>query len=115
MLRAKLRELELAQRLWVIARSDEVPHGKPAPDVFLEAARKMGVAAADCIAFEDAPMGLVAAGRAGIPLFGAGALIAGAFWTLAWLAPRPGEPLFIAGLATAAGGCCRWLAHRTGG
>jgi alpha-1,6-mannosyltransferase len=45
-----------------------------------------------------------AAGRAGIPLFGAGAIIAGAFWTLAWLAPRPGEPLFIAGLATAAGG-----------
>jgi alpha-1,6-mannosyltransferase len=45
-----------------------------------------------------------AASRAGIPLFGAGAVIAGAFWTLAWLAPRPGEPLFIGGIATAAGG-----------
>jgi beta-phosphoglucomutase len=61
-----LRELGLSRRLSVIARSDEVPHGKPAPDVFLEAARKMGVAAADCVAFEDAPMGLVAAGRAGM-------------------------------------------------
>lgn len=61
-----LRELGLSARLPTIARSDEVPHGKPAPDVFLEAARKIGVAAADCIAFEDAPMGLVAAGRAGM-------------------------------------------------
>ena len=61
-----LRELGLDTRLTAIARSDEVPHGKPAPDVFLEAARKMGVEAADCLAFEDAPMGLVAAGRAGM-------------------------------------------------
>ena len=41
-----LRELELASRLTVIARSDEVAHGKPEPDVFLEAARKLGVDAA---------------------------------------------------------------------
>jgi beta-phosphoglucomutase len=61
-----LRELGLTQRLAVIARSDEVAHGKPEPDVFLEAARKLGVPAAECIAFEDAPMGLVAAGRAGM-------------------------------------------------
>ena len=61
-----LRELELASRLTVIARSDEVAHGKPEPDVFLEAARKLGVDAADCVAFEDAPMGVVAAVRAGM-------------------------------------------------
>jgi HAD superfamily hydrolase (TIGR01509 family) len=61
-----LRELGLAARLAVIARSDEVPHGKPEPDVFLEAARKLGVTATDCVAFEDAPMGVVAAGRAGM-------------------------------------------------
>jgi HAD superfamily hydrolase (TIGR01509 family) len=61
-----LRELGLTERLAVIARSDEVPHGKPEPDVFLEAARKLGVAATECVAFEDAPMGLVAAGRAGM-------------------------------------------------
>jgi beta-phosphoglucomutase len=61
-----LRELGLSRRLAVIARSDEVAHGKPEPDVFLEAARKLGVAAADCVAFEDAPMGVVAAGRAGM-------------------------------------------------
>jgi HAD superfamily hydrolase (TIGR01509 family) len=61
-----LHELGLAQRLAVVARSDEVAHGKPEPDVFLEAARKLGVAARDCLAFEDAPMGLVSAGRAGM-------------------------------------------------
>jgi beta-phosphoglucomutase len=61
-----LRELGLSERLAIIARSDEVPHGKPEPDVFLEAARKLGVRAADCVAFEDAPMGLVSAGRAGM-------------------------------------------------
>jgi beta-phosphoglucomutase-like phosphatase (HAD superfamily) len=43
-----------------------VPHGKPEPDVFLEAARKLGVDAAECVAFEDAPMGVVAAARAGM-------------------------------------------------
>jgi beta-phosphoglucomutase-like phosphatase (HAD superfamily) len=43
-----------------------VPRGKPEPDVFLEAARKLGVAPTDCVAFEDAPMGVVAAGRAGM-------------------------------------------------
>ena len=61
-----LRELDLASRLTVIARSDEVAHGKPEPDVFLEAARKLGVDASDCVAFEDAPMGIVAAARAGM-------------------------------------------------
>jgi beta-phosphoglucomutase len=61
-----LRELGLAERLSVIARSDEVAHGKPEPDVFLEAARKLGVDPTACIAFEDAPMGVVAAGRAGM-------------------------------------------------
>jgi beta-phosphoglucomutase len=61
-----LRELGLAERLAVIARSDEVAHGKPEPDVFLEAARKLGVNAADCVAFEDAPIGVVAAARAGM-------------------------------------------------
>ena len=61
-----LHELGFSARLTVIARSDEVPHGKPEPDVFLEAARKLGVAATDCIAFEDAPMGVVAAARAGM-------------------------------------------------
>ncbi|MBK1713802.1 HAD family hydrolase [Rubrivivax gelatinosus] len=40
--------------------------GKPHPDIFLEAARRLGVAADDCLVFEDAPLGVEAAGRAGM-------------------------------------------------
>ena len=40
--------------------------GKPHPDIFLEAARRLGVASSDCIVFEDAPLGIEAARRAGM-------------------------------------------------
>ena len=40
--------------------------GKPHPDIFLEAARRLGVAAADCLVFEDAPLGVEAARRGGM-------------------------------------------------
>jgi len=45
---------------------DERLRGKPHPDIFLEAARRLGVAPADCIVFEDAPLGIEAAHRAGM-------------------------------------------------
>ena len=44
----------------------DVTRGKPAPDIFLEAARRMGVAPAQCLVFEDAPLGIEAARRAGM-------------------------------------------------
>jgi len=40
--------------------------GKPHPDIFVEAARRLGVPAADCLVFEDAPLGIEAARRAGM-------------------------------------------------
>ena len=40
--------------------------GKPHPDIFLEAARRLGVAPADCVVFEDAPLGIEGARRAGM-------------------------------------------------
>jgi beta-phosphoglucomutase len=61
-----LAEIGLADRLRTIVRGDEVPRGKPAPDVFLHAANRLGVAAADCLAFEDAPIGVAAAVAAGM-------------------------------------------------
>jgi beta-phosphoglucomutase len=61
-----LAELELAAEFPVIVRGDEVARGKPAPDVFIEAARRLGVDAADCLVFEDAPMGIEAAQAAGM-------------------------------------------------
>ena len=39
---------------------------KPSPDVFLEAARRLGVAAGECHVFEDGDPGIIAAQRAGM-------------------------------------------------
>jgi pseudouridine-5'-monophosphatase len=47
----------------------EVASGKPAPDLFLVAARRLGIAAHDCWAFEDSPAGAVAARAAGCRVF----------------------------------------------
>jgi HAD superfamily hydrolase (TIGR01509 family) len=49
----------------VIVAAD-VSHGKPAPDMFLLAAERMGVAPERCLVFEDAAAGLLAAERAGM-------------------------------------------------
>jgi HAD superfamily hydrolase (TIGR01509 family) len=46
--------------------SEEVPRGKPSPDVYLEAARRLGVAPADCAAVEDSANGIRAAKAAGM-------------------------------------------------
>ena len=49
----------------VVVASD-VPRGKPAPDIFLEAARRMGVRPERCVVFEDTDEGLEAARAAGM-------------------------------------------------
>ena len=53
-----------------VVGGDEGLPGKPEPAIFLEAARRMGVHAADCIVFEDAPFGIEAARRAGMRAVG---------------------------------------------
>ena len=45
--------------------AEDVTRGKPAPDCVLLAAERLGVAAADCLMFEDAPAGIQAAEAAG--------------------------------------------------
>jgi HAD superfamily hydrolase (TIGR01509 family) len=49
--------------------SEEVAHGKPAPDVYLEAARQLGVPANRCAAVEDSSNGLRSAAGAGMMVF----------------------------------------------
>lgn len=49
-----------------VVSADQVAHGKPEPDVFLEAARRMGVDPSGCVVFEDSDEGLEAARRAGM-------------------------------------------------
>jgi HAD superfamily hydrolase (TIGR01509 family) len=46
--------------------SEEVEHGKPAPDVYLEAARRLGVAPERCAAVEDSHAGIRSAKAAGM-------------------------------------------------
>ncbi len=46
-----------------------VANGKPAPDLFLHAAREMGVAPSDCVVIEDSPAGIDAAQSAGMRVF----------------------------------------------
>ena len=44
----------------------DIKNGKPAPDIFLVAARKLGVAPSECLVFEDAPAGVEGARAAGM-------------------------------------------------
>jgi HAD superfamily hydrolase (TIGR01509 family) len=50
--------------------ASDVRNGKPAPDLFLYAASRMGVQAADCIVVEDSPTGVAAAVGAGMTAIG---------------------------------------------
>ena len=61
-----VRRLQLAELFRVVVSSEEVPRGKPAPDVYLEAARRLGVDAACCLAVEDSASGIRAAHAAGM-------------------------------------------------
>ena len=63
------RSLELtglAPLFKVVVTADDVVHGKPSPDMFLLAARQMGVPPGKCLVFEDAEPGMRAAEAAGM-------------------------------------------------
>ncbi len=49
-----------------VVTADDVAEGKPAPDIFLHAAKLLGVQPSRCLALEDAPAGILAAQRAGM-------------------------------------------------
>jgi HAD superfamily hydrolase (TIGR01509 family) len=65
-----LAELGLSARFDRVVRADEVPRGKPHPDVFLAAARLLGLPAPECVAFEDAHAGVASAKAAGMTCVG---------------------------------------------
>ena len=60
-----LGELGLEECFDAIATGPEVEEGKPAPDIFLLAAQRLGVQPHKCLVFEDSPAGIEAAQRAG--------------------------------------------------
>jgi HAD superfamily hydrolase (TIGR01509 family) len=57
-----------------IFSSEDVAHGKPAPDLFLHAAATMGVHPAACVVIEDSPLGVAAAKAAGMKVLGYAAM-----------------------------------------
>jgi HAD superfamily hydrolase (TIGR01509 family) len=61
-----LRELGVAARFGATVSSEEVPRGKPAPDVYLEAARRLGADPRACVAVEDSENGIRSAHAAGM-------------------------------------------------
>ena len=65
--RVILKKVGLIEYFPNIISNTEVAHGKPFPDVFLQAARRIGCEPAECIVFEDSINGVKAAFTAGIP------------------------------------------------
>ena len=61
-----LAHLGLAKYFDVLVCAEDYVKGKPDPDCFLLAAEKLGVAAKDCLVFEDAALGIESARRAGM-------------------------------------------------
>jgi HAD superfamily hydrolase (TIGR01509 family) len=64
--RSTLAKTGLVSLFPIVVTADDVAHGKPAPDMFLLAARKMKVAPGRCLVFEDGEPGIEAAKAAGM-------------------------------------------------
>jgi HAD superfamily hydrolase (TIGR01509 family) len=65
----ELERTKLRGRFAAIATGDEVTHGKPAPDLFLLAAKRLGVEPSACLVLEDAEPGVIGAHRAGMRVY----------------------------------------------
>jgi pseudouridine-5'-monophosphatase len=61
------RQNPVQARFDALVCSEDVTRTKPAPDLYLCAAQRVGLAPAQCLAFEDSPAGLQAACAAGVP------------------------------------------------
>lgn len=61
-----LSHLQLQDYFQVVVTSEDVVAQKPAPDIFLEAARRLGFAPSQCLAYEDTDIGLAAIRAAGM-------------------------------------------------
>jgi HAD superfamily hydrolase (TIGR01509 family) len=94
-LRHSMASKRLSNPAWfdsfdAIVTAEDVAQGKPAPDIFLEAARRLGAQPGSCLVFEDAPAGVQAALAAGmwviaLPEPGHGHLMGGAHQSISHL------------------------------
>ncbi len=53
-----------------VVTAADIAHPKPAPDIYIEACRRLGVAPAEAVALEDSPIGVAAAAAAGMFVIG---------------------------------------------
>ena len=65
-----LSKTGLLNHFRAVVSAEDVAHGKPAPDIFLEAARCLDCMPPDCLVIEDSPHGIKAAGAAGMKVVG---------------------------------------------
>jgi HAD superfamily hydrolase (TIGR01509 family) len=65
-----LRSSGMAGRFAITVAGDEVPNPKPAPDIYLEACRRLGADPAASVGLEDSPTGAAAAKAAGLTVIG---------------------------------------------
>ena len=63
---ATLKAIGILEMFEAVVCAEDYERGKPFPDPFLEAARRIGVPAEDCLVFEDSPTGIEAAKAAGM-------------------------------------------------
>jgi len=66
MVEATLKAIDIIDMFDAIVCAEDYERGKPFPDPFLEAARRIGVPPQDCLVFEDSPTGIEAAKAAGM-------------------------------------------------
>ena len=66
MVKASLSSVNILSWFDAIVGSDEVENGKPSPDVYLEAARRIKVDPMNCVVFEDSEAGILGAESAGM-------------------------------------------------
>ena len=96
---ANLREIGLPESLFgTVVDGNQVVGKKPAPDIFLEAARRLGLPPEACLVIEDAVSGVAAARAAGMRCLGitssfSASELAGAEWLAADLAHVPDAAL----------------------
>jgi HAD superfamily hydrolase (TIGR01509 family) len=63
-----LRALQLQSMFGIVVGAADVTRGKPDPEIFLTAAERLSVSADRVIVFEDAPLGILAANAAAMPV-----------------------------------------------
>ena len=66
LIKAVIQDPRMQDKFRVIVAADEVGAGKPAPDVYLEAARRLGIKPEQCVCLEDSGNGILSGKRAGM-------------------------------------------------